>query len=426
MARLCPELTYAQTFQSERNMQYPTLQLLVTHADESVTKGFGSTHIPTFGHVATSFDAYRTAGVHSITNRPLSWCLTDTDAQAALGRVIDGPITSYLDIERAESALRAVLLHQSVELLVPCVKAQYETGFIGYMRFDKQERNDAAFAAFDVAYCRDLLFATEFITTANGQILSSTNPQSRIVGGTLENPSSHYRSLLSTACETATALPMALGAATHYSSPELGAAMNNGAAGFIDDLYKRIYRPWVEVAQSGPSLHVDVKLPPLLAIVLSRAATREKIPEVIRELRNELAPARANLHEMNDHLERAMTQADINAFVQKINSAFDAIVPEALLTDGERRKRRLLSIFGFMKPVREIYSLAADPLTANPEKFKELFASTQTAVAMSSRMVNRSVAAVTLAELLRVESVRNTILTHFDYEEVKMLSIRQG
>lgn len=120
-----------------------------------------------------------------------------------------------------------------------------------------------------------------------------------------------------------------------------------------------------------------------------------------------------------------MTQADINAFVQKINSAFDAIVPEALLTDGERRKRRLLSIFSFVKPVRQIYSLAADPLTANPEKFKELFASTQTAVAMSSRLVNRSVAAVTLAELLRVESVRNTILTHFDHEEVKMLSTRQ-
>lgn len=406
-------------------MQYPTLQLLVTHADESIAKGFGSTHIPTFGHVATSFDAYRTAGVHSITNPPRSWCLTDTDAQAALGRVIDGPITSCLDIERAESALRAVLLHESVELLVPCVKAQYETGFIGYMRFDKQERNDAAFAAFDVAYCRDLLFATEFITTANGQILSSTNPLSRIVGATLENPSSHYRSLLSTAGETATALPMALGAATHYSSPELGAAMNNGAAGFIDDLYKRIYRPWVEFAQSGPSLYVDVKLPPFLAIVLSRAATREKIPEVIRDLRNELAPARANLHEMNDYLERSLTQADINAFVQKTNSAFDAIVPEALLTDGERRKRRLLSIFSFVKPVRQIYSLAADPLTANPEKFKELFASTQTAVAMSSRLVNRSVAAVTLAELLRVESVRNTILTHFDHEEVKMLSTHQ-
>ncbi|MSQ73349.1 MAG: hypothetical protein EXR27_19030 [Betaproteobacteria bacterium] len=84
---------------------HPTLNLFVTRQDESVSRGFGGTPIPTFGHAASGFDAYRTMAIDSVVNKPDSWCLTDTDAAAALGRIIDGPISSHSDIERAESAL---------------------------------------------------------------------------------------------------------------------------------------------------------------------------------------------------------------------------------------------------------------------------------------------------------------------------------
>ena len=74
--------------------------------------------------------------IDSANKKPESWCLTDTDTAAVLGRIIDGPISSHSDIERAESALRIILLHEYVEILVPCAKAEYDNGFIGYIRLD--------------------------------------------------------------------------------------------------------------------------------------------------------------------------------------------------------------------------------------------------------------------------------------------------
>lgn len=88
---------------------HPNIKYLVTRPDESASRSGVSTYIPTLGHPASSIDIYRTVGIHSIENKPRSWCFTDLEAAAALGRVVDGPIKSGSDIDDAESALRAIL-----------------------------------------------------------------------------------------------------------------------------------------------------------------------------------------------------------------------------------------------------------------------------------------------------------------------------
>lgn len=399
----------------------PHLQFFVTRRDESQARGLGSPSIPTLGHAASTFDAYRIAAIHSVENRPESWCMTDTDAAAALGRVVDGPIRSHKDIEYAESALRAVLLHEYVEVLVPCVKAEQNTGFVHYVRLDKAERNEAAFSAFQVAPCLDRLLAVEYVSITGGQVTASSNKSSNLVGALLDDICSHYRGLLKSAGQLAFAFPAQMGAATYYTGEEWARPMNGGAAGFIDEMYRRIYRPWVEIAQATPPLYIDVRLPPLLSIVLSRASTREKIPDVLRDLREELGRARGGLNRLNSMIEKCVSQADIHAQTRRVNESFDAIVPEALLTHAERRRRRIVSIFNFVKPIRQIYSAAVDPLAVNYEKLQEFFNSASAAVAADSRIVSRSVAAATMAELLRVGSVRETILTQFSEEEVMLL-----
>lgn len=400
----------------------PHIQYLVTRQDESQAKGFGSPYIPTIGHAANTFDAYRIAALHSIENKPASWSMTDTDAAAALGRIVDGPIQSHKDIEYAESALRAILLHDYVEVLVPCVKAEQNTGLVHYVRLDKQERNAAAFAALQVAPCFDRLLALEYVNIANGQVTASSNSSSILVDTSVDDIGLHYRGLLKNASELAFALPAQIGAATYYTGEEWSAPINGGAAGFIDGMYRRVYRQWIDIAQDTPSLYVDVRLPPLLSIVLSRSPTREKIPDVLNELREELLKARTELNRLNSMLDKCMSQADIHAQTRRVNESFDAIVPEALLTDAERRWRRIASVYRFISPVRQLYSAAIDPLAVNYEKLQEFFSSAHAAVAADSRIVSRSVASATMAELLRMGSVRETIMTHFSTEEVRLIS----
>jgi hypothetical protein len=404
-------------------MNHPTLRYFVTRPDESQASGGPSTHIPTYGHIASTVDVYRSVAVADVLHRPEAWCFTDTDAAAALGRVIDGPIQAKSDIEKAESALRAILLHDFVDIFVPCVKARYNSNFTGYARFDEGRRNEAAFAALNAAPCRDFLLAVEFVEVANGLVTGSSNPVSELVGKAMEDRQGNFNSVLSTAASVANALPMQVEAASYFACNEFVAAVKPTPAGFIDQLYRRIEAPWKQIAQSEPSLYIDLKLPPFIAIVLSRSPFRRDIPGILGALREELAGVRADLNRLNNMLDSVSSQADLNAQVRRVNESFDAIVAESLLTDTEQRLRRVKSVFSFVKPIRQIYSAAMDPLAADPDKLADIFNSTQQAVLRNSRIVSRSVSATKFAELLRVDSIRGLVTSNFSPEEIQLMAV---
>lgn len=395
-------------------MTHPLLRYIQSRPDEGG-------YIPTFGHIATALDVYRTVAIADVENRPEAWCFTDTASAGALGRLIDGPILGRSDIEQAESALRSILLHDFVDVIVPCAKAIGDKGFVGYLRFDKHQRKEAAFIGMNVVPCRDLLFTVELVGTKDGKIVSSTNVGSGLVGCSVDDQVDNYRKLVSSCSDVANAFPMQVGAASYFSLVQLNNKTMGGPASFIDSLYKRIYRPWTEVAQAEPSLFLDVKLPPFVSIVLSRATNREHIPDVLSALRDELSDVRKDLVRLNNMLDGSTTQAEIHALVRRVNESFDAIVPEALMTDTERRWRRLVSVFSLFKAARQIYSVAVDPLSADPDRFADCFQSTRAAVLKSQRIVSRSVSAEKFADLLRVDSVRDMITSHFRADELQRL-----
>jgi len=401
---------------------HPHLQLIVTRQDEATARGGSGPAIPTIAHAATVLDVYRTVAVREVVDRPASWCLTDLDAVSGLGRLIDGPIESAADLARAETALRCILLHEYIQVVVPCVKAHYGNGLLTYLRVGTNTRNDAAGAAFSVAPCADLLFATEYVEISNGLISRSSNPTSSFPGKAVGDLSSELPSLSEAASEVASAYPIDVGASTYYCSEAFTAPTVAGTAGFIDELYRRVYRPWMEVAQATPPMHADVKLPPLLAILLSRAPNREAIPGTLKELREELGRARNELNELNAMLGGPLTQAELYDKVTKINESFDGVVPEALLTSKQRRSRRIASVFRVLKPLHQIYSISADPFAADPEKFREAFESTKSAVSKDSRIVARSVSAASVAEMLRTKSVQSVVRSHFSDAEIALLS----
>jgi hypothetical protein len=380
-----------------------------------------SSYIPTFGHIASAFDVYRIVGLGPTENKPDSWAFTDLESTAALGRIVDGPIVSGEDIDRAESAIRAALLYEFAEVAVPCVKADHGNGFIGYLRFDKEVRNKASFEAFGCVPCRDHLLAIEYVSVDSGEIVQSSFAESHLVGKAAADAQPNLDYVTARSSEIAATLPMQFGAATHYTGASYAAITERSPSGFIDELYSRVYRPWMEVAQAGPQLSVDLKLPPLLAIVLSRANSRGDVPAVLVELREEMAPIRADLISLNRMIEACVDQREIHARTKRISESFDAIVAEALLTPVDLRWRRFVSVFNLLKPVKQIYTVAVDPLAADHEKFLEIFQSATAAVQQDGRIVSRCVAASKLAELLKVGSVRDMVTSHFSKDEQHLI-----
>jgi hypothetical protein len=146
---------------------------------------------------------------------------------------------------------------------------------------------------------------------------------------------------------------------------------------------------------------------------------------VLRVLRDELASVRRELNHFNSILDSTSTQAELNAFAKRINESFDAIVPEALLTDAERRRRTIASVLNLVTPVRQLYSLAIDPLSASSSQVVEAYESAQKVVKRESRIVTRSVSATKFSDLMKVESVRGLLQTHFTRSELALLQLGQ-
>ena len=380
-------------------------------------------YIPSLGHPTGAVDAYRTNSViaDTVQFRPRTWASTDTDCQASLGRIIDGPIIDRHDLARAECALQALLLHEHVEIQIPAIKVSGGPAGSSYLRLDNDQRSEAAFSAFQVAAPADFLFAIERVEVHDGLITSSTRPNSEFVGTSVNNVAIHYRNAMHIASELTASFSTDLNIAAYHSAPEFTRTMRGGAAGFIDALYGRVIAGWKEVVCNCPQVHFQMYLPPFLAIVLNRANHREDIINVLSDLREELKACREELATMNDFLQSTKSQADIIKYSERVNASFNAIVPESLLTDAERRRRRLVSVFNFAKPALQLYTIAADPLNLSRENFLQLYKSAQGAVKSNSRLVSQFVSSETFADLLRVESVRSLAETHFSESEKRLL-----
>lgn len=382
----------------------------------------GGAYIPTLGHIATAVDWFCLHSIGYIENPSKSWAFTDVESASALGRLIDGPIRSRRDIEGAESALRALLLHEVVDVVIPTVKF-LDGGLKSYARFDREIRNQAAFEAFQVADCADYLIACEAVEIKDGQVTASSRMDSELVGRPITDGDKNYSLMLRGAANVASALPMQLNAATYYTSPDLIQPMKNGAKDFIDQLYRKIENPWVNVAQSQPAFSIDVRLPPLISIVLSRAPSRSSIPSVLKELRDELRPIRLDLVQLNELLDRTMTQADLAAQVRRINQSFDAIVPEALLTDAQRRLRPWLCVFRIVSWVRQALESPLSPSVIDEiDRMTRVFDASVRGVRYNRSITTRSVTAAKFSELLRMESVRGLITSHFTRAEIEVLN----
>ena len=307
---------------------------IVLRPDETSKGESGpSSLIPTLGAATTAIDQYRTVGILNTNLRELSCALTDVTSAAALAKIAEGNITSADDIATAEMALQALLLYDDVHIVTCAPKADFGNGFIGYIRTDEGRRTQLSFDIFALAQSRDWLIAPEFVKIDSGTVVESSLSNSPIVLRTVSQLSSvgsdlNYVSsqdisdaLVATLQEHA--VPLCL------SDPAL--VHSHRGDGFAKRFYGRMNISWQKAVGDMPPVVSSLSLPPLLAIVLDRLNNRADLLQELKALRNELAPVRTELHELNSIVSSARSQADVERRIKRIDESFDAAVSESRL-----------------------------------------------------------------------------------------------
>jgi hypothetical protein len=79
------------------------------------------------------------------------------------------------------------------------------------------------------------------------------------------------------------------------------------ASSFPDRLFRDLDRDWKEFGERIQNAELGPAIPPVMAIVLSRSASRDKIPTIVRDLRDEWATARSKVWSLMDQLKTART-----------------------------------------------------------------------------------------------------------------------
>lgn len=369
-----------------------TIQWLVHTADPD---GVPGPYIPTMGNATSASDLFRVAALHQTGHEGWNSCYADVASCVGLARLIEGELHGYADLVAAELALQVLLWHDRVDILIPGLKARVSEGGGGrsYIRCE-DPRSELAFDLFRPLVPFDQIFALEEVRVEDSTVKDSTLQNSEVVGLPLEEVRRSYLSLSPRQAAALSSIPLQMGVPAYFSDPRLKAFDDPRA--FFGDLYSSIAAGWQETVEAVPDVEYSLQLPPLVAVVLDRAATRNGIPEAISDLREETAIARKELVGFSELVRGARTQKDIENRCKEIKASFEAVVPAS-------RKRQASIILPFLK----LWKVAKTPLDTlihalNPDYQPE----------DARLLANRTVTGRTFAKLFATDSM-HSLLTHF-------------
>ncbi len=225
------------------------------------------------------------------------------------------------------------------------------------MRPDKDVRSRVAFDLFNVASTRDWLCAFDYALSEGHQITRGLASGSTFRGAKYPDLKAGEMPLQQLLSDVAPALARDFKVPGYFSNQEI---RNNyrSPRSFTHELYDRISVPWQQCVSNVPGVEYSIDLPPLLAIVLSRAASRERIPEVIKELHDELGPVRYELHEFDNLVRTETSQVALESKTARIQEAFMAIVPASR---HQYARRTLARVWKLTRPLAKAYGLAINP-----------------------------------------------------------------
>ena len=395
------------------------LQYLVLYPDESRGLGNGpGSHIPTLGAATDAIDQYRTVAVASTNLPALGGAVTDVCAVAAIARVAEGGITDVAQLEAAETALQALLLHDIVHVLVPSPKLDMDNGLVSYIRQDVNSRTQFGFDLFSLAKSRDWLVAPEFLWVSDGVVVRSTLTKSPLVGKQVDQIRAGKYSH-DDVNEAINVTVESHGVPAYFTN--LALIRSRRGDGFPRRFYHRIRQSWDNAVGDIPPIVCTFSLPPLLALILDRLNNRSDLQNVITDLRAELAPVREELIEFNNIVTQSTSSAEIEARVRRITESFDAIVPESRLSGAQRWQRRILSIQGLVRPLIKFAMGFATKGGATLEDGLKVAGGARDLLIENKALIDRTITAKTFVNLLNTESLQSLVRHHFSEAEISSI-----
>lgn len=262
-----------------------------------------------------------------------------------------------------------------------------------YIRCD-DPRSQLAFDIFRPLVPYDQIFALEEVRIDDSTVQNSTLQNSEVVGRSVEEVRGSYLSISPRQAAALSSIPLQMGVPAYFSDPRLKAFDDRRA--FFGSLYSSIAAGWQASVSVVPDVEYSLQLPPLVALVLDRAATREAIPEAITELREETAIVRKELVGFSELVRGARTQHDIESRCREIKASFEAVVPAS-------RKRPASIILPFLK----LWKVAKTPLDTLIQALNPDYQPEDVRL-----LANRTVTGATFAKLLATDSM-HSLLTHF-------------
>lgn len=124
------------------------------------------------------------------------------------------------------------------------------------------------------------------------------------------------------------------------SDGEIAAAALGRARKFPERLFENLDKDWLEYARKGHAGDFGLVVPPVLGIVLTRCATREAIPYVLRDLRDEWDSARTKVWDLIDGLRVSRTVGEANEISRQLADASKYFSPA-----GEGYETRPMQVF---------------------------------------------------------------------------------
>ncbi|PKR55254.1 hypothetical protein [Thalassospira marina] len=396
-------------------------QYYVMHPDESRFKNpTGTSFIPTYGAPATAVDTYRILGVHTTDLPTKNAAFTDIKSVQAISKIAEGDIESRYDLESAETALQALLLHDTVYVLTPCPKVQNGQNFISYSRNDKKKRSNFSYDLLALVNSHDWLIAPEFIRISENGVQSSRfnfmHSSSRTIEDYMEK---NYESESKYVSDSLIATIQDHGISAYISNNKLSEAIDT--ENMPKHFYNRMRTSWDQHTSTTPPFICSIKIPPLLAITLDRMNNRQDLKNTIIDLREELKPAREELMRLQKELSKIQNQSDLENLSQRITQSFDAIVPHSRITPAERRIRIIGRIFSITRPIINFIAATHSASGMSTQQMSEHLSGNIGLIFNDGNIIDRTVTAKSFAGLLKTESLQHLIKYHFNQSEINSI-----
>lgn len=377
-----------------------TTQWLVTHHPSGYGQGPGAS-IPTLGAPASASDMFRVVGYTKSGHEGWNSCYTDAYTCQSLSKLVEGEILEWAQIEAAETALQILMWHDRVDIMVPAFKAK-QSNFSHYFRCE-ESRSNLSYELFRPCSPYDVFYAIEEVDVENGEIKKSNYKHSSIIGRELGAVKNSYLKTTPLQSEIFSTLPMDMGVPAYFSDPHIQKFFDK--RGHFGQFYGAINKNWQGSSSIIPDIDSNFLLPPLTSIVLTRAKSRDEIPQAIFSLRDELLAVRQEMLGFSESIKSEKSQAEIEERCKKIKESFEATFP------ASRHKESKVIL-----PLLQLYKAFKSPVDTLLELLNPNFVPNNPKI-----IANRTVTGKMFSNLLVTEAMYSLLNRFFTQAEIRNL-----